>query len=155
MTDKTKILCEFRQGDEGPDGCGMYWCALKGGFFAKAECYTSRCSAFEDHKNAKEILRAGDHVYWLGELLAVIHGDGGHHLAEHGVEASTKSALKIIYKERTDLDKFQFSERELSDAYLRIRKLVGTLHTTKEGGEDRFELTEAAVRDLLKGKENG
>ena len=31
--------------------------------------------------------------FWLGELLAVIHGDGGHYRAEHGNEKATKDAL--------------------------------------------------------------
>lgn len=34
--------------------------------------------------------------HWLRELLAVVHRDGGHHHAEHGVEASTKRAMEIV-----------------------------------------------------------
>lgn len=36
------------------------------------------------------------------------------------------------------------SERELSDAYLRVRKLLNA-YDTKFGGADRFEVTEAAI----------
>lgn len=48
---------------------------------------------------------------------------------------------------REELSTFRKSEKELSDAYLRIRELVGAWDT-KPGGEDRFEVTEAAVKRL-------
>ena len=35
--------------------------------------------------------------HYLGELLAVIHGDGGHYQGIHGNEQATKDALEIIY----------------------------------------------------------
>jgi hypothetical protein len=36
----------------------------------------------------------------LGELLAVIHRDGGHYQAEHGTPKAVEDAKKIIYKMR-------------------------------------------------------
>ncbi len=30
---------------------------------------------------------------WLGELLAVIHCDGGHYRSEHGTEKAVKDAI--------------------------------------------------------------
>lgn len=33
----------------------------------------------------------------IGELLAVIHGDGGHYLARHGVEKAATDALPKVY----------------------------------------------------------
>lgn len=49
-----------------------------------------------------------------------------------------------------ELDKFKRSEKELSDAYLRIRELLGAWDT-KWGGSDRFEVTENKIKSLLKG----
>lgn len=43
-------------------------------------------------------------------------------------------------------------ERELSDAYMRVRELVKSFDTAP-GGIDRFEVTEAAIRKLLRTKE--
>lgn len=35
-----------------------------------------------------------DEAYWLGELLAVIHCDGGHYQAEHGTAKATNDAIE-------------------------------------------------------------
>jgi chromosome segregation ATPase len=40
------------------------------------------------------------------------------------------------------------NEKELSAAYLRIRQLVGAWDTN-HGGENRFEVTEKKIRDLI------
>jgi hypothetical protein len=40
------------------------------------------------------------------------------------------------------------AESELSDAYVRIRKLVNAWDT-KPGGTDRFEVTERRIQDIL------
>lgn len=34
---------------------------------------------------------------WFGELMAIIHRDGGHYLAEHGTEKSAKDAIARYY----------------------------------------------------------
>lgn len=38
--------------------------------------------------------------YFLGELLAVIHHDGGHYQAEHGAKKATADAIEIIHADR-------------------------------------------------------
>ena len=48
---------------------------------------------------------------------------------------------------RTRLAEMTKAEKELSDAYLRIRQLVGAWNT-KPGGVDRFEVTENAIKAL-------
>lgn len=55
-------------------------------------------------------LAAQDKVYPLkashdcmGELLAVIHGDGGHYLQEHGMEKACKDAEKVVTNLRMDV----------------------------------------------------
>ena len=39
--------------------------------------------------------------HMLQELLAVIHGDGGHHVSDHGLEASFAAAMEIVHQLRT------------------------------------------------------
>jgi hypothetical protein len=58
-----------------------------------------------------------------------------------------REAIAEVQRLREELSTFRKSEKELSDAYLRIRELVGAWDT-KPGGEDRFEVTEAAVKRL-------
>lgn len=58
-----------------------------------------------------------------------------------------EDAEEMVLRLREELSAFRKSEKELSDAYLRIRELVGAWDT-KPGGEDRFEVTEAAVKRL-------
>ena len=40
----------------------------------------------------------------LGNLLAVIHRDGGHYQAEHGTEKAVADAMEAISHERTERD---------------------------------------------------
>ena len=47
-----------------------------------------------------------------------------------------------------EIEKWRVAEKEISDAYLRIRKLVGAWDT-QEGGVDRFDVTELAIRKLV------
>lgn len=47
----------------------------------------------------------------LGELLADIHGDGGHYRAEHGLEASCRAAHKRIESLRAQLEAAEESRR--------------------------------------------
>ena len=63
-------------------------------------------------------LRAQDRVYALmsseapscvGDLLAVIHGDGGHHLLEHGLERSCLDAEKVVTDLRISVAAWQES----------------------------------------------
>lgn len=35
--------------------------------------------------------------YWLGELLAVIHRDGGHYYDQHGPAKACKDAIQLWY----------------------------------------------------------
>lgn len=50
-----------------------------------------------NERNNKIAAEAADNSrndsYWLGELLAVIHGDGGHYQSEHGTEKATEDAI--------------------------------------------------------------
>ena len=41
-------------------------------------------------------------AHWLGELLAVIHRDGGHYEGKHGAIVATQDAIKIVHVLRGD-----------------------------------------------------
>jgi len=57
-------------------------------------------------KNDKEITE--DIVHWFGEIMAVMHGDGGHYLHEHGPVKSAKDAMDKYFKKITKIDELQY-----------------------------------------------
>lgn len=74
---------------------------------------------------AEAALAAQDKVYALqsdkvdpcvGNLLAVIHGDGGHYLAEHGLEKACKDAEYAITMLRANLGCLEESHRILIES---------------------------------------
>lgn len=42
-----------------------------------------------------------DYKHLLFELLAILHGDGGHYNEEHGTVKATEDAIILIHKERS------------------------------------------------------
>ena len=48
----------------------------------------------------------------LGDLLAVIHGDGGHYLAEHGPEKAVADAIDKYNRLLVELDHMQYVYRK-------------------------------------------
>ncbi len=47
----------------------------------------------------------------FGNVLAIVHGDGGHYITEHGHRKASKDAIKIINTMRMELeDKPKFVE---------------------------------------------
>jgi hypothetical protein len=40
----------------------------------------------------------------LANLLAIIHGDGGHHAEKHGLYESAAEAIQLWYKLKTEVD---------------------------------------------------
>ena len=53
-----------------------------------------------------------------------------------------------LYRHYKEIERWRVAEKEISDAYLRIRKLVGAWDT-QEGGVDRFEVTESIIKKLV------
>jgi hypothetical protein len=56
-----------------------------------ADCFTVMAEA--SHAEKAEAKLAA-----VRELLAVVHRDGGHYTAEHGIDKSVKDALEVYYK---------------------------------------------------------
>jgi len=48
----------------------------------------------------------------LGELLATLHGDGGHYEAEHGTDKAVTDAIARYYAKLTEADAEQYRLRE-------------------------------------------
>jgi hypothetical protein len=55
-----------------------------------------------------------DSEKWLGEILAVLHKDGGHYLGEHGAEQATQEALKKYYVLVKDLDRYRIALHKIA-----------------------------------------
>ncbi len=51
----------------------------------------------------------------FGNVLAVIHRDGGHYISIHGAEKASKDAIKIIMETRTQLVEAKERETRLRD----------------------------------------
>ncbi len=51
----------------------------------------------------KKLLKMQSDTDCMGELLAVIHGDGGHYMIEHGMEKACKDAEKVVTDLRMDV----------------------------------------------------
>lgn len=58
----------------------------------------------------------------LGNLLADIHGDGGHHQSRHGLEASCRAAHQRIAALRVEVGELKVQISELS---CRVGEAVG------------------------------
>lgn len=52
---------------------------------------------------------------WFGEVMAVLHRDGGHYLSKHGPEKAAKDAIKNYYQLVTDLDRAQYLLLQVSN----------------------------------------
>jgi len=64
--------------------------------------------------------------YWLGSLLAVIHRDGGHYQAEHGMQKASGDAITAVHVLRGSLEGYveanKYMKGELDDALEDARK---------------------------------
>lgn len=76
-----------------------------------------------------------DYKYMLKELLAVIHGDGGHYCEEHGIEKCWEHATAEVYFRQAQLDDERNENAILKD---RITELEGrSLEETLLGDAER------------------
>jgi hypothetical protein len=54
-------------------------------------------------------LASGQHAeYYLGELLAVIHRDGGHYREKHGDQKATEAAIEMFYILMMEHDRLRY-----------------------------------------------
>lgn len=49
----------------------------------------------------------------FGNVLAIIHRDGGHYITEHGHDKASKDAIKIVLNLRAQLDEIKEREKQL------------------------------------------
>jgi hypothetical protein len=76
----------------------------------------SHCYVTTSRLGAAEVPRLRAEGLAVGNLLAVIHRDGGHHMAEHGVKASCAAAERVVCDERARLDAVEHAARAYRDA---------------------------------------
>jgi hypothetical protein len=86
---------------------------------ASYENWKQHCDVWRNfaHDLVGTIERQQRECKWFGEVMAVMHRDGGHYLGEHGPEKATKDALTRWYE----------MQRELEARDARIAVLVGAL----------------------------
>jgi hypothetical protein len=79
-------------------------------------------------------------------------GDGYYQWCKVHRRPHDQCKISVLQAKVADLVKerleFRKSERELSDAYLRIRQMVNAWDT-QPGGADRFEVTEGKIKEML------
>jgi hypothetical protein len=88
---------------------------------------------------------AGGCPHDLADMDTAAHFDGICPLCLMEKVSALQAKVKDLEKARLE---FRKSERELSDAYLRIRQMVNAWDTTP-GGADRFEVTEGKIKEML------
>jgi hypothetical protein len=74
----------------------------------------------------------------MGNLLAVIHRDGGHYIDEHGFDAAIEDAKDVVYRDRTALD-------------LERHRCLHWLDEVLEGGSDQAMPLVSARRKIEMG----
>jgi hypothetical protein len=111
---------------------------------------TAPCGAEDECRNAfiaADMLEAfaAERDEWKSLAEAAIKDDATKNIHYAEVQHRADAA-------ETKLAEVEASERQLSDAYLRIRTMLGAFGTNY-GGENRFLVTEKALADLLAHRE--
>lgn len=78
-----------------------------------------------------------------------VRNSSGEYIGQLSDLEECEARGKEIAKLKKQVTRFINSEKQISDAYLRIRTLVDAWDTN-EGGENRFEVTENKIKDLKK-----
>jgi len=65
------------------------------------------------HLNNKQQQYDNRHKRLLGEILATVHGDGGHYQAEHGDIKATIDAIHIINNCIKEIDNLKYELKTL------------------------------------------
>lgn len=68
--------------------------------------------------------KAKESEHWLGELLAVIHCDGGHYQSEHGVIKATQDAISKRSAMVVEIDSLKAKVERLTDIGGRLARLL-------------------------------
>ena len=81
----------------------------------------------DQHSARERILLArvaanDDALSWIGELMAVMHADGGHYLAKHGMEKAIGDAMDKYHAMRRRIAELQ------GEADRRTREVEATYH---------------------------
>ncbi|MGU2118624.1 hypothetical protein ACSEN8_03290 [Pseudomonas aeruginosa] len=96
----------------------------------------------------------------VGDLLAVIHRDGGHYQDEHGIAKAIIDAKEVVNQDRIDLNEWQHAAetadsgaKKLADYAVQLEGKIASKHPEQAGGDERAALQELIrVRDWVKNR---
>lgn len=98
--------------------------------------------------NKTKVVLESDHTKEIEVAYSKGFAEGESKQAILELRGRDKFLEGVREKHTKEIEKWRVAEREISDAYLRIRQLVGAWDT-QEGGSDRFEVTELAIKKLV------
>lgn len=102
------------------------WCECHDHHDMNCRCGFDRAyTLLKNDQSPNPIVAGQEHKHLLCRLLAIIHGDGGHYAAEHGLEKATDDATKKEGKLKIDSDRLALviNQRDKLVAALRDDKL--------------------------------
>ncbi|EPV8688309.1 hypothetical protein ACWAUP_001982 [Pseudomonas aeruginosa] len=80
----------------------------------------------------------------VGDLLAVIHRDGGHYQDEHGIAKAIIDAKEVVNQDRIDLNEWQHAAetadsgaKKLADYAVQLEGKIASKHPEQAGGDER------------------
>ncbi|HGP0289710.1 TPA: hypothetical protein ACLEZY_001095 [Pseudomonas aeruginosa] len=86
----------------------------------------------------------------VGDLLAVIHRDGGHYQDEHGIAKAIIDAKEVVNQDRIDLNEWQHAAetadsgaKKLPDYAVQLEGKIASKHPEQAGGDERAEFERA------------
>lgn len=87
----------------------------------------------------------------VGDLLAVIHRDGGHYQDEHGIAKAIIDAKEVVNQDRIDLNEWQHAAetadsgaKKLADYAVQLEGKIASKHPEQAGGDERDFQAEGA-----------
>lgn len=83
-----------------------------------------------------------------GKYTVTDEGASGLRSLRYGEEWRDLCGDGLVYSMASRIENLTASEKEISDAYLRIRTMLDAFDTAP-GGTDRFEVTEKKLRSLM------
>ncbi len=94
----------------------------------------------------------------VGDLLAVIHRDGGHYQDEHGIAKAIIDAKEVVNQDRIDLNEWQHAAetadsgaKKLADYAVQLEGKIASKHPEQAGGDERaaFEQIHTVPRGIM------
>jgi len=88
------------------------------------EYYIDRVERLENQKElakkmisdlSDKLIETKEYSHWFGEIMAIMHGDGGHYLDKHGAEKSTKDAVSKYHQLKNKIMDYEYNLKQLNN----------------------------------------